>query len=90
MGADAPYSRPPGASPALAAPLDGAAIDGFARIGREAYPALRIRGLRLPGAPGRPIGFLGQVDALLVRDRTNGVWVYPDDGACCGWRRARS
>lgn len=81
LGGDAPYARPPEAAPAVvAAPLDVAAIDGFARTARQAYPGLTIKEMRLPGEPGQPIGFFGQADALLVRDRTNGVWIDPADG----------
>ncbi|MDO9489873.1 MAG: PepSY domain-containing protein, partial [Sphingomonadaceae bacterium] len=38
------------------------------------------REMRLPDEPGGAVGFFGQADALLVRDRVNGVWIDPADG----------
>lgn len=79
LGGDAPYERAPEIERAQP-PLDAAAIDRFATTARAAYPSLRIREMRLPGEEGGAIGFFGQADALVVRDRVNGVWIDPRDG----------
>lgn len=78
LGGDARYDRAPevAAAPAIGAPE----IDRFAAAAQAVYPALRIRELRLPDADGGPVGFFGQADALVVRDRVNGVWIDPADG----------
>lgn len=81
LGGDAPYAKEPKLSPAVAAAsLDGTRIDALAAAARAAYPTLRIREVRLPAKPEEPIGFFGQADAVLVRDRTNGVWLDPSNG----------
>lgn len=79
LGGDAPYERPP----EIDAPnvrLSMMEIDRLAAAARAAYPGLNIKEMRLPGEEGGPIGFFGQADALLVRDRVNGVWLDPADG----------
>lgn len=79
LGGDAPYNKPPEVA-ARAPRLDAVSIDRFAAAAQRAYPALDIREMRLPDEPGGAVGFFGQADALLVRDRVNGVWIDPADG----------
>ena len=79
LGGDAPYERAPKIETAARAPT-AVEIDRFAATAQRAYPSLRIKEMRLPGEEGGPIGFFGQADALLVRDRVNGVWIDPADG----------
>lgn len=81
LGGDAPYAKTPslsGTAPTVT--LDAARIDALAARAQAAYPSLRILELRLPDEADEPIGFFGQADAVLVRDRANGVWLDPSDG----------
>ena len=80
LGGDAPFDRAPKVEATARAPLSAVAIDAHADTARRAYPSLTIRELRLPTEPDAPIGFFGQADAVLVRDRANGVWIDPADG----------
>lgn len=80
LGGDAPFTRAPKVAEVALPPIDAAAIDRHAATAQSAYPSLRIRELRLPGEAGEPVGFFGQADALLVRDRTNGVFIDPAHG----------
>jgi len=79
LGGDAPYRKPPEVA-ARPPSLDAASIDRFAAAAQAAYPGLEIREMRLPAEPGGAVGFFGQADAILVRDRVNGVWIDPADG----------
>lgn len=89
LGGDAPAARTPKAVE-RATVLDAPAINRFAAIARAAYPGLDIRELRLPDKPGEAIGFFGQADALLVRDRVNGVWIDPAGGRVLEVRRGET
>lgn len=80
LGGDASFDRAPKTEAAATRPIDGATIDRFAATARRAYPSLSITEVRLPGDAGDPIGFFGQADAVLVRDRANGVWIDPANG----------
>jgi uncharacterized iron-regulated membrane protein len=80
LGGDAPFDRAPKVEAMATTPLGAAAIDAYAETARRAYPTLTIRELRLPTEPDAPVGFFGQADALLVRDRANGVWIDPANG----------
>ena len=86
LGGDAPVPRPPRLDGSAESRLDAARIDELVAIGQRAYPNLEIKELRLPQAD-RPLGIFGQADAVLVRDRTNGVWIDPDSGVVAGvWK----
>jgi uncharacterized iron-regulated membrane protein len=61
----------------LAKDPDGPAIDRLAAAARAAYPALTIRAVQLPATRGAAIAFMGQADAILVRDHANAVWLDP-------------
>lgn len=80
MGGNAPNLQAPKIASAAVATLDAASVDRFALTAKTAFPSLDVRELRLPQKPGQPIGFLGQADATLVRDRANAVWIDPADG----------
>ncbi|WP_244552329.1 PepSY-associated TM helix domain-containing protein [Allosphingosinicella indica] len=81
LGGDAPYAKAPNlADTTPAIMLDAARIDRLAATAQATYPALRILEMRLPDKAGKPIGFFGQADAMLVRDRVNGVWLDPANG----------
>jgi uncharacterized iron-regulated membrane protein len=84
LGGNAPNVKAPTAISAPMKPLSGAEIDTFAATARRAYPGLDIRELRLPAKPDDPIGFFGQADAVLVRDRANRVWIDPGNGRVLG------
>lgn len=89
LGGDAPYDKAPkGAEASIR--LNASDIDRFAAIARSAYPGLDIRGMQLPGKPGEPIGFFGQADAVLVRDRVNGVWIDPATGRTLAVRKGEA
>lgn len=77
LGGGAPYAKPPTLAETVAPRLDAGVIDRSVALARQSYPSLRITELRLPTEPGEPIGIFGQADAVLVRDRVNGVWVDP-------------
>jgi uncharacterized iron-regulated membrane protein len=83
LGGDAPVSRQPRIEISADLQLDAARIDELVAIAQRAYPHLQIRELRLPEAD-RPLGVLGQADAVLVRDRVNGVWIDPASGKVLG------
>ncbi|MET0532931.1 MAG: PepSY-associated TM helix domain-containing protein [Steroidobacter sp.] len=83
LGGGAPVSRQPKAEASVDSHLDAARIDEFVAIAQRAYPNLQIRELRLP-EDGRPLGIFGQADAVLVRDRVNGVWIDPASGEVLG------
>jgi uncharacterized iron-regulated membrane protein len=83
LGGDAPVSRQPRMEIGGDLHLDAARIDELVAIAQRAYPHLQIRELRLPEAD-RPLGVLGQADAVLVRDRVNGVWIDPTSGKVLG------
>jgi uncharacterized iron-regulated membrane protein len=70
-------AHPPSTPPALAKDPDGPAIDRLAAAAHAAYPALTIRAVQLPAMRGDVIAFMGQADAVLVRDRANAVWLDP-------------
>lgn len=80
LGGNAPFDRAPKVEAMSRAPLSATAIDTYAETAHRAYPTLTIKEIRLPTEPGAPIGFFGQADAVLVRDRANGVWINPSDG----------
>lgn len=74
---------PPGPRPEVvtgAAQPVGPALDALIARARAADPALRIEGVSFPGDEGRGVLVTGQAEAILVRDRTNAVWVDPRDG----------
>lgn len=79
LGGSAPVSRQPRTEAGAVTQLDAKRIDELVAIGQRAYPNLRILELRLPGE-GEPLGIFGQADAVLVRDRVNGVWIDPANG----------
>lgn len=60
----------------------GPALDVLIETGLRAYPGLDIREFRYPAAKcRRALILMGHADAWLVRDRSNAVWMNPDDGA---------
>lgn len=83
LGGRAPVSPLPRLEVGTVAHLDAARIDELVAIGQRAYPNLRIRELRLP-EKDQPLGMFGQADAVLVRDRVNGVWIDPANGRVLG------
>ncbi|AUN32269.1 PepSY-associated TM helix domain-containing protein [Niveispirillum cyanobacteriorum] len=82
LGGDAPdHPRAPALSITATQPV-GPALDALIEAGLRAYPGLDIREIRYPTAKGgRGLVLMGQADAWLVRDRSNAVWLNPDDGA---------
>jgi uncharacterized iron-regulated membrane protein len=80
LGGNAPIPEPPRVTEPAGRQLGAARIDELVAIGQHAYPSLRITELRLPEA-GHGLAVLGQGDAILVRDRTNAVWLDPASGA---------
>jgi uncharacterized iron-regulated membrane protein len=79
LGGGAPVPRQPRIEASASLSLDAARIDGLVAIGQRAYPNLEIRELRLPERTS-PLIILGQADAVLVRDRVNGVAIDPVSG----------
>lgn len=81
LGGNAPpHPQPPKLKAELSAPA-GPELDALVARAQAAYPNLRITEVRFPTAKGaRGLVVQGQADALLVRDRSNAVWVNPADG----------
>lgn len=79
LGGGAPVPRQPRVEATDPSRLTAARIDELVAIGQRAYPSLEIRELRLPERD-RPLLILGQADAVLVRDRVNGVAIDPASG----------
>lgn len=79
LGGNAPIQPPPRAQAESAPLVDATRIDELVAIAQRAYPSLRILELRLPQTD-QPLGIFGQADAVLVRDRVNGVWIDPASG----------
>lgn len=81
LGGDAPpHPQPPKIKGALSAPA-GPELDALIASAQAAYPTLRINEVRFPTAKGaRGLVVAGQADAILVRDRSNAVWMNPDSG----------
>ncbi|ODT85286.1 PepSY-associated TM helix domain-containing protein [Phenylobacterium sp. SCN 70-31] len=76
-----PHPQPPKIEAPLPAPA-GPELDALVARAQAAYPTLRINEVRFPAANGaRGLVVSGQADALLVRDRSNAVWLDPDSGA---------
>ena len=75
---------PPGPRPEVvtgAAQPVGAELDALIARARAADPALRISDVSFPGDEGRGVMVTGQAEAILVRERTNAVWVDPRDSS---------
>jgi uncharacterized iron-regulated membrane protein len=83
LGGNAPVPRQPRVESGTDLRLDSARIDELVAGAQRAYPNLRIMELRLPEAD-EPLGVFGQADAVLVRDRVNGVWIDPTNGKVLG------
>ncbi len=81
LGGNAPeHPLPPAKALASAQPV-GPALDRLVATGLRAYPGLDIREIRYPREKGaRGLVLMGQADAWVVRDRSNAVWLNPDDG----------
>jgi len=74
---------PPGPRPQVvtgAAQPVGPALDALIARARTADPGLRITDVSFPGDEGRGVMVSGQAEAILVRERSNAVWVDPHDG----------
>ncbi|MBL8555182.1 MAG: PepSY domain-containing protein [Phenylobacterium sp.] len=82
LGGRAPdHPQPPKIEGELSAPA-GPELDRLIARAQAAYPTLRITEVRFPSAKGaRGLVVQGQADAVLVRDRSNAVWLNPDTGA---------
>jgi uncharacterized iron-regulated membrane protein len=80
LGGEAPPGPRPEVVTGAAQPV-GAELDALISRARAADPALRIRGVNFPDDKGRGVIVNGQAEAILVRDRTNAVWLDPRDGA---------
>lgn len=79
FGAQAPPHPQPTQKLAAPSVLTGARLDRLIQIGQGAYPSLDIKEIRFPAEEGgRGLALVGQADALLVRDRSNAVWINPD------------
>lgn len=63
-----PHDEPPG-------------LDALLARARQAYPGLRIAGIRLPESPDQAVDVSGHGAAWLVRSRANRVFLDPRDGA---------
>lgn len=75
-----PHPQPSGKLPAMSAPT-GPELDALIATAQAAYPTLRIKEIRFgSGKNARGMIVAGQADALLVRDRSNAVWLNPDSG----------
>lgn len=84
LGGGARGTEAPAAKELILPALSANDIDTFAAMAQRVYPALTIREVRLAAKPGDAIGFFGQADAVLVRDRVNGVWIDPADARILG------
>ncbi|MBB4857982.1 putative iron-regulated membrane protein [Novosphingobium chloroacetimidivorans] len=76
LGGQAPVPKLP--KVASASPVSGDALDRMAALVQRQRPTLKIREIRFTEDNG--VIFLGQDQAWLVRDRTNGVAVDPSTG----------
>lgn len=75
-----PLPQPPKSEAAMSAP-SGPALDALIAKAQAAYPSLRIAEVRFPSKKS-PRGMVvsGQADAVLVRDRSNAVWLDTESG----------
>lgn len=79
LGGEAPpHPQPPKRAIEAATPL-GPQLDALVAKAQSAYPSLRINEVRFSsGKNARGMVVAGQADALVVRDRSNAVWVDPE------------
>lgn len=86
LGLEAPPARevPPAQAEATNRPADFAASLAAAR---RALPGLAIERIILPAKPGDAIEFQGQLEAVLVRERSNAVAIDPADASVLLTRR---
>jgi len=80
LGGQAPSGPRPDVVTGAAQPV-GHELDALMARAQAADPGLRISDVSFPGDEGRGLVASGQADAILVRERTNAVWVDPRDGA---------
>lgn len=73
---------------ALPPDFDGAALDRAAAVARTAMPGLHVTRIDLPRRATDPIRFYGDMDAVLVEARANGVFVDPVSFMVLGQYRA--
>lgn len=79
FGGEAPPGPRPDGVTGAAQPV-GPELDALIARARFADPALKITNVSLPADEGRGVVVSGQAQAILVRDRTNAVWIDPADG----------
>lgn len=79
FGAQAPPHPQPTAKLDAPSVPTGLQLDRLIAVGQAAYPSLEIKEIRFPPQKGgRGLALVGQADAVLVRDRSNAVWLNPD------------
>lgn len=79
LGGEAPPHPQPATKLPDMAGRAGPELDALIAQARAAYPTLRIKEVRFgSGKNTRGMMVAGQADALLVRDRSNAVWLNPD------------
>jgi uncharacterized iron-regulated membrane protein len=79
LGSNAPPGPRPEVVTGAAQPV-GPELDALIARAQAADPALRISDVSFPGDEGRGVMASGQAKAILVRERTNAVWIDPRDG----------
>ena len=87
-GAAPPFPRPElelsGRNAALPADFAGADLAAAAQAAVEALPGLRISRILFPGNRAAPLTVQGELSAVLVRPRANGVYFDPASGDIAG------
>lgn len=68
--------------------VTGREIDRWAKLARREMPGLSVTAVYLPFAPGDPVIVQGQWQAVLVRERTNAVFIDPATSRVLGKRVA--
>lgn len=79
LGGNAPPGPRPQVVTGAAQPV-GPELDALIARARTADPTLRISSVNFPADEGRGVIASGQAEAILVRERTNAVWIDPRDG----------
>lgn len=75
-----PHPEPPRLEAGMPAPV-GADLDRLLATAQAAYPTLRIKEIRFPPEDrARGLAVVGQADAILVRQRSNSVWLDTNTG----------
>lgn len=79
-GSAPPAARFPAGVEGEAPRVDGVFVDARLAEIAERYPGLEVTEVRFPQRSGQALVFVGQTDAVLVRDRANGIAFDPLSG----------